>query len=187
MKNSPCATFTIRMTPRTSERPMAVSAITSPETTPSRRPRKRCPVKLMTGAPTCWFSWPLPVVPFRDRRACAVSFLSPVSVTGKRCSARPRKASRTDRRQKASQRNLERLRGVVALRLVHAVLDPGPVDDLESPVLHLRDELLAERLVQAAHELLRALRVPVAFVEPLKPLQSFNERAVVLGAGLLIA
>ena len=41
--------------------------------------------------------------------------------------------------------------------------------------------------MEAAHELLGALRVPVAFVEPLKPLQGFNERAVVFGTGLLVA
>src|SRR5207244_6895841 len=84
-------------------------------------------------------------------------------------------------------RNLERLLGVVAFRLVHTVLDPGAVDHLESPALYLRDELLAERLVEAAHELLGALRVPVAFIEPLKPLQGFNERAVVFGTGPLVA
>jgi len=41
MKNSPWATFTMRMTPKTRERPRAVSASTKPVTVPSSRARKR--------------------------------------------------------------------------------------------------------------------------------------------------
>ena len=47
MKNSPWATFTIRMTPKTRDSPSAVSARTMAPTVPSRRARKRCASRLM--------------------------------------------------------------------------------------------------------------------------------------------
>ncbi len=49
MKNSPWATFTIRMTPKTRDSPSAVSARTMAPTVPSRRARKRCASRLMRG------------------------------------------------------------------------------------------------------------------------------------------
>src|SRR5262245_30854468 len=50
MKNSPCATLTIRMTPKTRDSPSAVSARTNAVTVPSSNARKRCGPKLMARA-----------------------------------------------------------------------------------------------------------------------------------------
>src|SRR4029078_4729245 len=46
MKNSPCATLTIRITPKTSDRPRAVNATTKAATVPSSKARKRCGPKV---------------------------------------------------------------------------------------------------------------------------------------------
>src|SRR5258706_5477742 len=51
MKNSPCATLTMRITPKTSDRPSAVSARTNAVTVPSSNARKRCGPKLMGSGP----------------------------------------------------------------------------------------------------------------------------------------
>ena len=46
MKNSPCATLTTRMIPKTSDNPLAVSARTEALTSPSRRARRKMDPRL---------------------------------------------------------------------------------------------------------------------------------------------
>ena len=110
MKNSPCATLTTRMTPKTSDRPSAVSASTARHQA-FQRGEKRC------GRGSCEHIHRH--MPGLDPGILSVTVAS-FATKWKDCRVSP--AMTTDM---WSAELSERLRGVVRLRLVEAVLDRG--------------------------------------------------------------
>src|SRR3972149_1774798 len=97
------------------------------------------------------------------------------------------RAARGDCPWRSAAQVLQRLLSIIRLGWIERILDLGPVDDLEPPVLHLRDELLAEALMDLADELLGALRVLNPLVEPLDLFQGLDQRPVVFRGGVPVA
>src|SRR3989304_36349 len=97
------------------------------------------------------------------------------------------RAARGDRPWRRAAQVFQRLLSIIRLGWIERILDLGPVDDLEPPVLHLRDELLAEALMDLADELLGALRCRNPLVEPLDLFQGLDQRPVVFRGGVPVA
>src|SRR3972149_6397214 len=97
------------------------------------------------------------------------------------------RAARGDRPWRNAAQVLQRLLSIIRLGWIERILDLGPVDNLEPSLVHLRDELLAEALMDLADELLGALRVLNPLVEPLDLFQGLDQGPVVLRGGVPVA